>query len=94
MIVKFWLKIGRNGSINTTKTKPFTTQNEIATFFEVEIPDAIFTKPQLSVKAKIGEDYKLPEIKAEVVTDIENYIVEKTGLNLEVKILPVEEQTK
>jgi hypothetical protein len=90
MIVKFWLKINKSGTINVTKSEPGTSQNEIATHFAITVPDALFKKPKLSINADIGKDYKLPDIKAEVVTDIENYVKSVTGLDLHVNVVPVD----
>lgn len=93
MQTTFWLKVHKSGKATLTKSEPFTNQSEIATQFSLEVPDAIFAKPKLKVNAKLGEDYKLPEIRTEVVSDIENYVKEKTGLDLEVKVIPLDDET-
>lgn len=79
-------------SFRVTKTKPGLMSNEIAVKINLELPDALFTKPQLEAKVTVSEKAVAPTtIDAEVVDNVEQIIKEKTGFDVKLTVVKDEE---
>lgn len=72
------------GDIQVRKKKPATKANEIAVRLELDIPDALFEKPTLQVRAMVPEGDHGPEISTDVQQDIADVIRERTGLQVSI----------
>lgn len=74
-------------SINSPRMEP----NEVAVKMKLELPDALFDKPQLQAKVSIPESSVSPQvIDATVIDNIQDAIKSVTGL--EIKVSVVEEK--
>lgn len=65
------------------KTKPSLSPNEIAVKIECEIPDQLFTRPELKFKIKVPKE-AVPqrEISAEVIGNVEDLIKQNMGFDV------------
>ena len=99
---EFWVKIEakpgyikgtwRAGSVSTTKAKPGTKKNEVAVKVSVDIPDAYFNTPELSVNVKVPEEMvNRPIITPEVEDNIAQSIVDQLGFKVNVSTVADEE---
>lgn len=79
-------------TFRVTKTKPGLTSNEIAVKINLELPDALFTKPQLEARVVVSDKaVSAPVIEAEVVDNVEQIIKDKTGFDVKLTIVAEEE---
>lgn len=75
------------GRLQIRKSKPATEGDEIAMRFELEIPDSLFAKPSLDVRASIPEgDAGGPVITTEVAADIAEAIRRQTGMTVHIGV--------
>lgn len=73
------------GTVMVRKNKPNVGRDEVAVFMDLDIPDALFDKPTLEVKAEIPEAAGIgPKITTEVTDNIAEIIREQTGLNVHI----------
>lgn len=76
------------GSVRVTKNRPKVASDEVAILVDLGIPDALFDRPVLEVKASIPNGAGMGAvISAEVADNIAAIIREQTGLA--VRISPV-----
>lgn len=73
------------GTIRVAKTRPNTRSDEIAIKLDVEIPDALYIKPQLEARVTVPDDgSRGPVITAEIADNIAEAIRERTGLEVRI----------
>lgn len=96
MKASVWLKIEAKkkygtwaqGHISAFKTKPTTSDNEVAFKIEIEIPDAIFEEPVYEVKLKLPDvTKKFPEI-SEVKSHLQAELTKKMGFRVKIDMPP------
>lgn len=76
-----------------TKTSPSLDKNEIALRIEVNVPDAVFEKPQLEATINVPEEaVNAPVISAEVVDNVEEIIKQNTGFEVKLNLVKPEEE--
>jgi hypothetical protein len=87
MKIQKWLTIGANGTAKSSVNRPYMNVDEIAILLSLEIPDVLFTKPQLIAEIKVPEKAIAQEqITAEVTDNIEEAIKSVTGLEMRVSV--------
>jgi hypothetical protein len=93
MKVQKWLTISRSGSTKISVNRPYMGVDEIAILLNLEIPDALFTKPKLIAQIKVPEKAVAQEqITAEVTDNIEDAIKSVTGLEMRVSVVEPPEE--
>lgn len=86
-----FLTIKKNGSVRITKSAPALGRDEITMRLNINIPDKIFLKPRLEASITVPEDsIQAAVIEPEVVDNIKETIKEHTGIELDIKVIPVE----
>ncbi len=86
MILKFWLVVNDCAHLRVVKSNPGLRCNEIAVQMNLELPDTLFTKPEISATIKVAEDQRPKVISPEIVTNIEQAIKQHTGIEVKLKI--------
>lgn len=77
------------GELQVRKNKPKTASNEIAIKVCLDIPDAVFERPQLEASITVADDQiSAPIISADVADNIGKVLSEEIGIDVTVK--PVE----
>lgn len=85
MKIQAFLVVNQKGSTRTTKTRPDLKWNEISIQMNLELPDMLFKKPQLSANIIIpGKAVSQKDISSEVTDNIKSAIEAAAGM--EVKI--------
>jgi len=88
MKTETWLAINSNGSVRTRKTKPALYIDEIAIKINVEVPDALFSKPHLEASITVPKEAAMQDVlTADVVENARDAIETSTGLNFVVKVV-------
>ena len=72
------------GPIRMTKNKPPTKGNEVAIKVNIDLPDALFTKPAMEITLNAPEPQGV-ELSTEVQDQISEFIAEATGLKTVVR---------
>lgn len=86
LIIKKGKSNWKGNTARFVKTTPRLDPNEISIRLECEIPDALFTVPQLKFNIQVpNEAVPQKEINAEVVGNIQQLIQQSTGF--EVKLI-------
>jgi hypothetical protein len=67
-----------------TKIKPPTQSNEVAIKVNIDLPDALFTKPAMEITLSAPEPQGV-ELSTEVQDQISEFIAEATGLKTVVR---------
>ena len=97
---KIWLRITARksystyvaGEIKVSKSKPDTSANQVAIQLDLDIPDAIFEKPQFVATIKVPkESVSMPIVNADIETNIAHIL--KQQLGIEVHVTATEEKT-
>jgi hypothetical protein len=85
MRIEAFLIVNKKGSCRTTKTRPDLKWDEIAIQMNIELPDMLFKKPQLSANIIVPEkSVSQKEIDVEMTDNIKQAI--ETAAGMEVKI--------
>lgn len=89
MLVTAWLAIKKTSnwraSVRCTKTQPALSSNEVAFKLNLELPDALFTKPRLEATISVPESaVSAPVIEAETIDNVAEAIKKATGLDVRV----------
>lgn len=88
MKLKRYLIIKRNGSTRVTKQQPSIEWDEVFMLLDMEVPDKLWDRPLLQASIKIDEKAAQPTIiSAEVVSDVEKIIEERTGFEIKLTIV-------
>ena len=93
IIIKKNERWSRQGYFNSrlTQKKPALAANEVAVRVELDLPDAVFSKPAFEATIKVPESaVSKPVINAEVIDNVENIIQQTTGFT--VKLVAVTEK--
>lgn len=100
MQVEVWLKIEarkryqrwQTGAIHAFKTKPTTSDSEIAIKINIEIPDEVFEEPVYEAKLVIPKvTRKMPE-SSEVMKRVGDELSKQFGFKVRLDIPPIENQ--
>ena len=73
MRIKNWLTINNKGTARLTKNKPGLEWNEVTLQLNVEIPDSLFVRPQLSANIKIEGEFN-HDYDYEMKSNIQDHI--------------------
>lgn len=72
------------------KTKPNVDSDEVALKLDLKLPSALFDKPLLSASIGIEGEVPIMDISPETVSTVQDLIRSQTGLDVELKVVPVE----
>lgn len=87
MTTKFYLKVNSHGVVNTTKSMPGLRFDEVAILVNVELPDILFRKPQITASISVGTDNVTPfTIDAITVDNVRGAIEAATGMQVKLSI--------
>lgn len=87
MITKFYLVVNSNGTAKVVKNQPGLNWNEVAIFVNLELPNQLFQKPQLSAQIKIADSQVAPtEIAVDMQNNIKEAIEQATGFEVRLSI--------
>ncbi|MEO6522223.1 MAG: hypothetical protein ABIN91_11135 [Mucilaginibacter sp.] len=87
MKTKFYLKVNSNGSVNTTKSRPDLRFDEVAILVNVELPDLLFQKPQITATIAVSDENITPfTIDAITVDNVKDAIETATGIQVKLSI--------
>lgn len=96
MKTNFWIRINSRGSVHTSQGPPRSIGvDEVAMKINLELPNALFTKPQLEASLTVPNEAVNKEVLTPQVTDnIAQAIKQSTGLDMVIRIVdPAEEKT-
>lgn len=88
----FWIKLdARKNTPKVSKGKPGVDWNEIAMRLEINLPDALFSKPALEAVVTIPESVVMtPTIQSETVLNVQSAIETATGMEVRISLVPQE----
>ena len=93
MKVKKWLTINNKGVCRVTKGKPGLDWNEVAILLDIELPDALFSKPRLEAKITVPDAAAVSGVINSVVAeDVQEAIEQATGLTFSVAVVCSDDQ--
>lgn len=85
MKIQNYLIVKSNGSVRVTKNKPALDFSEIAIHLNINVPDSLFKKPQLSATIDIQESQITPQvITAEIADNIRDLVQQNLGIELKI----------
>jgi hypothetical protein len=88
MKIDCYLIVSKSGSTSIRKGRPALNWDEVAILLNIDIPDAVFTRPQMKADIKIPDEAGNPNvISAETQQEVQNILQEK---GFEVRVLPQE----
>lgn len=91
MKISFYLIVNSKGSVKTTKGRPGLDWDEISMKVNLELPNALFSKPQLSADIKIPDEAASPtELNADVIENVRQAIEQAAGMEVRLSITPTE----
>ena len=92
MDIWFWLTVGKNGSVRTTKGQPDLKWDEISIYVSLSVPIELFKRPTLSATIEIPKD-KIPEqhINADTVNELQE-VLKLQGFEVKLHIQEPEEE--
>jgi hypothetical protein len=83
MKVDFFLIVNENGTVKTVKNRPSLKYNEVSIAMTLELPWALFQKPQLTASIVVPSDRVAPfQIEADTMNNVREAIEVATGLNV------------
>lgn len=87
MKTDFYLTVNSRGGVKTTKNRPNVDWDEVSIKMNMDIPDMLFKKPQLTASISIPDSAATPkEIDVQMQDNIQNAIESATGLNVRLTI--------
>lgn len=87
MITNFYLVATSGGSVKAVKTKPTLAMNEVCILVNMELPEVLFKKPQITATIKIDHEQAQPfSIDADTSSTVKDAIEAATGLNITLKV--------
>ena len=94
MQIKRYLIIGkkRNSkpSARLTVTPPALESHEVAVKLSLDVPEELFTKPQLEATIRVPADsVNSPVIEAEVIDNIQEIVSKQLGVDLSIGLVEV-----
>ncbi len=88
MTIKCFLTVNSSGSIRVTKGRPALDFDEITIGLNLELPKALFDKPQLSAHLTIPDDAALPrELPVDVVANVHEAIQQASGMSVKLSVV-------
>lgn len=88
MIFRKWLIVNERGTARIVGQRPKMNADEVAIFLEIELPNALFSKPQLTATLKIpAAAVPSSTINADVIDNVEHAIKTATGLEMRVSVV-------
>lgn len=86
--INFFLVVNDNGTVRATRNCPDLKSNEISIGMKLEIPVALFQRPQLEANLTVSEKAVLrPVISNETVDSVRDAIEQGTGLNVTMRVI-------
>ena len=93
MKTQFYLKVTSSGSVSVSKGKPGLDFDQVAVRCNLDLPDSLFVKPQITASITIDEkDTKPFEFDAETINNVKDAIEVATGINVKLTIGESKEQ--
>lgn len=87
MVLRCFLTVNSNGSVRVTKGRPSVDYDEVAIGLQLELPRALFEKPQLSARLVIPEGAVLPaELPVEVVANVREALEQASGMQVRLTV--------
>lgn len=87
MKTKFHLKVSSNGSVSVSKGRPGLDFDQVAVCIELELPDILFKKPQITASIKVDQADVTPLIiNAETANNVKDAIETITGIKVLLKV--------
>jgi hypothetical protein len=87
MKLRFFLIVNDNGTTRTAKNRPDLKWNEISIAMNMELPDMLFKKPQLSASIVVPDEAAAHKAIDAVTSDnVREAIEQSTGLKLKLEI--------
>jgi len=89
-----YLIVGRKqryskATVRLTTKSPSLESYEVAIKINLDIPDELFTKPQLQASITVSKDaVSAPVIEADVVDNISEIISKELGIDLNIAVVP------
>ena len=88
----FYLVVSNRGAMRVVKNTPGLDWNEVAIKMNLEIPDEVFNRPQLSATVKIPDGIvKTKVVEAEIIDNIQEVIKQCEGVNINLTIVESKE---
>lgn len=88
MRVSAWLVIAKNGSVKVTKKTPAVPANSISMQLQLNLPDALFSKPKLIASIEIPQESVKGEIiSRQVIDNVADTLKQSTGLEFNVSVI-------
>lgn len=92
MKIKPYLVINSRGTVKVTKTPPALGYDEVCLQLNLELPDALFSKPRLEAKIVVPESAAVPAVvDSKTIDNLTEAIQKHTGIEVR---LWVEEEKK
>ena len=93
MKLNFHLVVSKNGSVRVLKGQPNLHFDEVSIRLNLEIPDAVFERPQFCADLTVPETaIQSTEIPVELTDQIHQAIQQITGLEVKLTLLPSPEK--
>lgn len=90
---QFYLTFSQGGGVpKVTKNRPAVAPDEVCAAFEVDLPDSLFTRPQLYAQVQIPDPETPMKIDTEVTGQITEAIRKSTGLQVNLSVVDPEER--
>lgn len=87
-----YLVVNSKGSVRALKSQPNLNWDEISIGVNIELPDSLFRKPQISGKIVVKEEDVTPfEINAEIQNNIAEAVKEHAGVDVKFEIVKEED---
>lgn len=92
MKVSCYLYVNSGGAVRVTKARMAPKFDEVVIGLAVQLPDALFKKPQLSAVLTIPDDVAVPaELPVEVVANVQEAIRSASGMECRLSVIGTEE---
>ena len=97
MFLERYLVVGKcqhhKASARMTAKSPSLASNEVAVKLSLNIPDELFTKPQLQASITVPvSSVSAPVIDAEVIDNIQETISKTLGVDLSISVLGTDDE--
>ena len=87
MKTQFYLVVNNNGTVKALKNRPGLNWNEVSVFVNLELPNQLFQKPQLSAQIKVDESQVSPmEIDVDTQNNIREAIEAAAGVEVVLRL--------
>lgn len=86
LIVERWLAVTETGNMRLTTRKPALTSREIAVLLKLELPRALFRRPDLKATIVVPEDVQQPMLDALVLADVSTIVARELGMQVNIEL--------